>query len=257
LVSWNPAQYHRFADARQRPVADLLARVPLEAPKTIYDLGCGSGKSTVLLAERWPGASITGIDSSPAMLAAARRDLPAVTFVEADISTWRAPEPADLIFSNATLHWLDDHQRLFPRLFGNLASGGWLAIQMPNNFDQPTHQAMLAAAEAGRWRDRLRPHLRSWPVGTPESYHALLAPLAVEIDIWETTYLHVLAGPNPVVEWTKGASLKPLLDALESPWREAFEADYRARVAEAYPAEADGRTLFPFRRLFIVAKRAS
>lgn len=257
MINWNPAQYHLFADARQRPVADLLARVPLGTPKTIYDLGCGSRKSTVLLAERWPGASITGIDSSPAMLAEARRDLPGLAFIEADIATWKAPRPADLVFSNATLHWLDDHQILFPRLFANVAPGGWLAIQMPRNFDQATHQAMLAAAEAGPWRDRLRPHLRPSPVGTAGSYHALLTPLAAETDIWETTYLHVLTGPNPVVEWTKGASLKPLLDALESPWREAFEADYRIRIAKAYPPESDGRTLLSFKRLFILAKRAS
>jgi trans-aconitate 2-methyltransferase len=257
LDSWNPAQYHRFADARQRPAADLLVRVPLAAPKAIYDLGCGSGKSTVLLRERWPGASITGIDSSPAMLAAARRELPALGFVEGDIATWSPPQPADLIFSNAALHWLDSHRTLFARLFVNVAAGGWLAIQMPRNHDQPSHQAMVAAAEAGPWRDRLRPHLRPSPVGTPESYHTPLAPLAVEIDIWETTYLHVLTGRDPVLEWTKGTALKPLLDALESPWREAFEADYRARVAKAYPPEVDGRTLFPFKRLFILAKRAS
>jgi len=257
LDSWNPAQYHRFADARQRPAADLLARVPLAAPKTIYDLGCGTGKSTVLLTERWPGVCVTGIDSSPAMLAVARQDLPGLAFIEADIATWSPPQPADLLFSNATLHWLDDHRTLFPRLLCNVAPEGWLAVQMPHNFDQPTHQAMLAAAEAGPWRERLRPHLRPAPVAAAETYHAFLAPLAAELDIWETTYLHALNGPNPVVEWTKGASLKPLLDALESPWREAFEADYRARIAKAYPPETDGRTLLPFKRLFIVAKRGS
>jgi trans-aconitate 2-methyltransferase len=256
LDSWNPAQYHRFADARQRPAADLLARIPLAAPKAICDLACGSGKSTALLAERWPGATITGVDSSPAMLAAARLALPAIAFVEADIATWSPPQPLDLLFSNATLQWLDDHRTLFPRLLADLSPGGWLAVQMPRNHDQPSHQAMLAAAEAGPWRDSLRPLLRPSPVGAPESYHALLAPLAAQIDIWETTYLHVLTGRDPVVEWTKGTALKPLLDTLEEPWRKAFEADYRARVAKAYPPEADGRTLFPFKRLFILAERA-
>jgi trans-aconitate 2-methyltransferase len=152
---------------------------------------------------------------------------------------------------------LDDHRTLFAHLFASVAQGGWLAVRMPHNHDQPSHRAMLAAAEAGSWRDRLSPHLRPSPVGTAGSYHALLAPLAAEIDICETTYLHVLTGRDPVVEWTKGASLKPLLDALESLWREAFEADYRARIARAYPAGADGRTLSPFKRLLITAKRAS
>ena len=257
MDSWNPAQYHRFADARQRPAADLVDRIPAAAPKAIYDLGCGSGKSTILLAERWPDASTTGIDSSPAMLAAARHDFPGLAFIEADIATWNPPRPADLLFSNATLQWLDDHQTLFPRLFADVAPGGWFAVQMPRNHDQPSHQAMLSAAEAGPWRDRLRPLLRPSPVGTAESYHALMSPLAAEVDIWETSYLHVLTGANPVVEWTKGTALKPLLDALESPWHEAFEAEYRARVAKAYPTEADGRTLFRFKRLFILAKRAT
>ena len=257
LDSWNPTQYHRFADQRQRPAADLLARIPLSAPRIVYDLGCGSGKSTVLLAERWPEAAITGVDSSAEMLAAARRALQAIELVEADLADWSPPAPADVLYSNATLQWLDDHAALFPRLFAGLRKGGWLAVQMPRNHAEPSHQAMLEAAEAGPWRERLWPHLRPSPVGAPESYHRILAPLASLVDIWETTYLHVLEGPNPVVEWTKGTALKPLLDALEGSWREGFEAAYRERIAAAYPPETDGRTLFPFRRLFILAERGS
>jgi trans-aconitate 2-methyltransferase len=255
LDSWNPQQYHRYGDERQRPAADLLAPIPLDAPAVVYDLGCGSGLSTALLARRWPQARITGVDSSPAMLAAARKALPGLTFAEADISGWSAPEPADLLFSNATLQWLGDHPRLFPRLMTQVKPGGVLAVQMPRNHGEPSHQAMLAAAEAGPWRERLRPLLRPSPVAPPAAYHALLRPLAARLDIWETIYLHELSGENPVAEWTKGTALKPLLDALDGEQRRGFEADYRARVAEAYPPTATGQTLFPFRRLFLIAER--
>jgi trans-aconitate 2-methyltransferase len=255
LDSWNPQQYHRYGDERQRPAADLLTRIPLEAPAVVYDLGCGSGLSTALLAQRWPRARITGVDSSPAMLAAARQALPDLAFAEGDIASWSAPEPADLLFSNATLQWLGDHALLFPRLMTQVKPGGVLAVQMPRNHGEPSHQAMLAAAEAGPWRERLHPLLRPSPVEPPAVYHALLRPLAAHLDIWETVYLHELSGENPVAEWTKGTALKPLLDALEDGQRRDFEAAYRARVAEAYPPNASGQTLFPFRRLFLIAQR--
>ncbi|MFI5018648.1 MAG: trans-aconitate 2-methyltransferase, partial [Dongiales bacterium] len=180
--------------------------------------------------------------------------LPGLTFVEGDIAGWSAPEPADLLFSNATLQWLGDHPSLFPRLMTQVKPGSVLAVQMPRNHGEPSHQAMLAAAEAGPWRERLRPLLRPSPVAPPAAYHALLRPLAARLDIWETVYLHELSGENPVAEWTKGTALKPLLDALDGEQRRGFEADYRARVAEAYPATASGHTLFPFRRLFLIAE---
>jgi trans-aconitate 2-methyltransferase len=256
LDSWSPQQYHRFGDERLRPPADLLARIPLDAPARIFDLGCGSGRATGLLRGRWPAAEVTGVDSSPAMLAVARREVPGVAFAESDLAHWSAPAAADLLFSNAALHWLDDHQRLFPRLMAQLKPGGVLAVQMPRNHAEPSHQAMLAAAEAGPWRERLKPVLRPSPVATPDVYHQLLRPLAGHLDIWEATYVHELAGENPVAEWTKGTALKPLLDALEGDERDAFEAEYRARVARAYPPTATGHTLLPFRRLFLVAERA-
>jgi trans-aconitate 2-methyltransferase len=255
LDSWNPAQYAKFAGVRLRPALDLLARIDLEAPATVYDLGCGPGRITQLLAERWPRAEVVGLDASPAMLAVARRDFPALRFVEADLVAWTPAPPAHLLFSNAALHWLDDHARLLPRLLRQVRPGGQFAVQMPRNHDQPSHQAILAAAAAGPWRDRLAPLLRPSPVAPAERYYALLAPLARRLDIWETTYLQVLEGDNPVVEFTKGSALKPLLDALDSDMRFGFEAAYRGLIAAAYPAEADGRTLFPFRRLFILAER--
>jgi trans-aconitate 2-methyltransferase len=225
------------------------------SPAVVHDLGCGAGNVTRLLLERWPGAAVTGVDGSAAMLAAARAVAPEVTWVQADIGSWRGPRPADVVFSNAALHWLDDHRALFPRLVAGLAPGGILAVQMPRNHGAPSHTEMVLAAEAGPWRDRLRPVLRARPVAEPAVYHDILAPHVSRLDIWETEYLHVLEGDNPVVEWTRGSALKPLLDALEEAERAGFQAEYAARIARAYPARPDGRTLFPFRRLFIVAMR--
>jgi trans-aconitate 2-methyltransferase len=252
---WDPAKYLEFAGPRLRPALDLLARVPLAAPTAVYDLGCGAGNVTRLLAERWPAAAVTGIDGSAAMLATAQAAAPGMIWEQADLETWRPPRPADLLFSNAALHWLDDHQALFPRLIADLAPGGALAVQMPRNHSAPSHTEMVAAAETGPWRERLHPALRTHPVAESSVYHDILAPHVSRLDIWETEYLHVLEGDNPVVEWTRGSALKPLLDALEEPERSAFLAEYSARIARAYPRRADGRTLFPFRRLFIVAVR--
>jgi trans-aconitate 2-methyltransferase len=254
VSTWDPQQYLKFADYRLRPALDLLARIPLDAPAVVYDLGCGPGNITRLLTERWPGARVVGIDASAEMLARARREAPGIAFVQADIAHWSAPEPAALVFSNSTLQWLDDHQVLLPRLIAQLAPGGILAVQMPRNHDAPSHALMWAVAEAGPWRSRLREARPISAVGAPDAYYRLLAPLARQVDIWETEYLHVLAGDNPVVEWTKGTGLRPFLDALDEPERGRFLADYAARIALAYPRQADGRTLLPFRRIFIVAR---
>jgi trans-aconitate 2-methyltransferase len=252
---WDPVKYLEFAGPRLRPALDLLQRVPLASPGVVYDLGAGAGNVTRILCERWPAAAVTGVDGSASMLAAARAAAPAATFVEADIGAWRAPRPADLLFSNATLHWLDDHARLFPRLIAELNPGGVLAVQMPRNHGAPSHTEIVAAARAGPWRERLAAALRPRPVPEPAVYHDLLQPHVSRLDIWETEYLHVLDGDNPVVEWVRGSALKPLLDALEEPERSGFLAEYAARIARAYPRRPDGRTLLPFRRLFIVAVR--
>ncbi|MFQ5784835.1 MAG: trans-aconitate 2-methyltransferase [Alphaproteobacteria bacterium] len=253
---WDPAQYARFADQRMRPARDLIARIPLDAPGIVFDLGCGPGNVTALLAARWPGTRIVGIDNSPAMIARARRTSAAVDWREADIAGWRSPRPADLIFANASLQWLDDHAALFARLIGALAPEGVIAVQMPRNFDAPSHRCMTETIESGPWRERLARARPDWPVATPEAYYAMLAPHARRLDIWETVYLHALEGDNPVVEWTRGTGLKPFLDALDDEdERAAFLADYAARIARAYPRRSDGRTLLPFRRLFIVAVR--
>ncbi len=253
--AWDPAQYLRFAGHRLRPALDLLNRIDLERPEAVADLGCGAGNVTRWLARRWPEADVTGIDGSGAMLAKAAEALPEVRWRQADIAAWAPDRPQDLIWSNAALHWLPDHEALFPKLAGHLAPGGVLAVQMPCNFTEPSHTAMADAARDGPWIDALEPLLKPAPVREPAFYHRLLAPAVSELDLWETTYFQLLEGENPVAEWTKGTWLKPMLDALTGDWRNGFEAAYRARVAAAYPPGPDGRTLFPFRRLFFVAKR--
>ncbi|MGE0715278.1 MAG: methyltransferase domain-containing protein [Alphaproteobacteria bacterium] len=254
MAVWDPSQYLKFADHRLRPALDLLARVPLDRPGTIVDLGCGAGNVTRHLADRWPEARVIGVDSSPQMLSKARGILPDASWVEGDIATWTPPAPGDLIYSNAALHWLGDHGGLFPRLMGLLAPGGVLAVQMPRNYEAPSHTRLLDTAVSGPWRERLAPLVRPSPVAAPEAYHRALAGPGRTLDIWETVYMQVLEGENPVAEFTKGTALKPLLDALEEPQRSQFETEYRRRIAAAYQREADGTTLFPFRRLFIIAR---
>jgi trans-aconitate 2-methyltransferase len=221
----------------------------------VVDLGCGAGKLAPLLLARWPRAQLTGVDASPEMLARARAEFPQAQFVQGDIGRWRPAAPADVIYSNAALHWLDGHDKLVPGLLEALAPGGTLAIQMPRNFDAPSHSSIVEAIEQGPWRGKLEPVLRRYPVATPGEYWRMLERRAARLEIWETEYLQVLSGENPVAEYTKGTWLKQFLDRLEGAERAAFEADYRRRVAAWYPPQADGRTLFPFRRLFIVAQR--
>jgi trans-aconitate 2-methyltransferase len=255
-VAWDPAQYLKFADHRLRPAIDLLNRVALDEPGEIYDLGAGAGNVTRLIRERWPAARVTGVDDSATMLAKAAATAPTITWQQADLATWRPSRPADLIYSNAALHWLTGHERLFPALLAALAPGGVLAVQMPRNFGAPSHTAIADTVHAGPWRDRLAPMLAPSPVAEPAWYFDLLAPHAASVDLWETEYLQVLTGPDPVKEWTKGTWLAPFLAALADDGERArFEADYAARVRAAYPPRADGRTLFPFRRLFMIVQR--
>jgi trans-aconitate 2-methyltransferase len=252
-MSWNPDQYLKFAAPRLRPAVDLLAAIPSLAPQVVYDLGCGAGNVTRLLAERWPQAQVTGVDDSASMLARAATELPGTRWVQQSLADWRADRPADVIYSNAALHWLPNHHLLFPALAGQLAPGGVLAVQMPRNFGAPSHTLIADTVMGGPWRARLEPMLQPSPVATPDFYYDSLAPRVARLDIWETEYLQVLEGADPVKEWTKGTWLKQYLDALTEPDRSAFESDYAARLRSAYPTRADGKTLFPFRRLFLVA----
>ncbi len=255
MTTWDPNQYLKFADHRLRPALDLLSRVRAEEPGAVFDLGCGAGNVARLLAERWPEARVTGVDSSMAMLEKARAAAPRIAFIHAELAAWRAPEPAGVIYSNAAFHWLDGHETLFPRLVEQLAPGGTLAIQMPRNHRAASHTMMAEAAEAGPWKARLAGVESIRAVHDPDAYYRMLAPHAANLDIWECEYLQVLEGANPVLEWTKGTALRPYLDALDDAARKGFLAAYSERIAAAYPPLPDGRTLFPFRRIFIVAER--
>jgi trans-aconitate 2-methyltransferase len=258
-VAWDPSQYLKFAGQRMRPALDLLARIPLEHPATVVDLGCGAGNVTRHLVERWPQARVTGVDASAEMLAEARTAVPSVEWINANLADWRPREGVDLVYSNAALHWLPDHGTLFPRLLGDLAPGGVLAAQMPRNFGAPSHTSVAAAARAGPWRATLEPLLAPPPAHEPAFYYDLLVAGCSLLDIWETEYLQVLEGEHAVAEWTRGTWLKPFLDALDGApgreWRAGFEREYVRLVDAAYPRRADGKTLFPFRRLFMVATK--
>ncbi|MEQ8665228.1 MAG: methyltransferase domain-containing protein [Rhodospirillales bacterium] len=249
---WDPAQYERFSGHRLRPALDLLNAVNLAEPKAIADLGCGNGTVTALLRERWPGAAVTGIDSSAEMLERARAVDDVVTWQEGDVGAW-CPAGEDLVFSNAALHWLDDHESLFTGLVDRLKPGSVLAVQMPDNFDQASHQALRDASDDEAWCDRLAPAAGRRPVASPEKYFQWLRPRVKSLDIWQTTYLQALHGPDAVFEWIKGAAMRPLLGLLSEDERGRFEDMCREALNAAYPPGDDGRTLFPFRRLFIVA----
>lgn len=257
-TEWSPETYLTFAAPRLRPAADLLARVSLSAPETIIDLGCGTGTATALLASRWPGAAITGLDASDAMIARAKAEGPSgVEWRQGDIAAWAVDDDApavDLIFSNAALHWLDDHDSLLPALLKRLRPGGVLAVQVPANHTEPSHTTLFDLARDPRWAGRLLPLCRLAPVAAPEVYHRLLAPLVSALDLWQTTYLHVLEGVDPVARWTDSTIVRPLTGALSHAEAMELRAAYAAALRAAYPPGDDGRTLFPFRRLFLVAR---
>jgi len=254
-MTWNPNQYLKFSEQRLRPAMDLLARIAIDTPKSVYDLGCGAGNVTRILAERWPEAMLAGIDDSASMLEKAAQEQAAIAWQQQSIAQWTPPEPADLIYSNAALHWLPDHATLFPRLMDCLAVGGVLAVQMPRNFAAPSHALINETVRCGAWRSRLEHLLVPAPVSEPGVYYGLVAPQAASVDIWETEYLQVLRGKDPVKEWTKGTWLKQFLDALEPTDRPAFEEDYARRLRDAYPVQSNGETLFAFRRLFMVVHK--
>jgi len=255
--TWEPGAYLKFADLRLRPALDLLAQVALESPARITDLGCGAGNVTPFLRRRWPDGQITALDSSPEMLARAKAEHGElnVAWRQADVRDWAAAEPQDLIYSNAVLHWVDNHETLFPRLLGELAPGGVLAVQMPNQFAQPSHALMRQVARTGPWADVLTPLLRDAPVAEPGAYYDWLSPHCARLDIWQTTYEQVMDGDDAVLNWIASTALKPLLEALDDEPRRAFKTALAGELARAYPKRAEGKTLFAFQRLFIVAQK--
>ncbi len=255
MATWNPEIYLKYAAERFRPAMDLLQRIELPACGRAYDLGCGTGHLTHLLGERWPGAKVTGIDNSPEMLAHARKEFPAIDWVEADISAWRAPEPADLIFSNAALQWVPNHSSSMPGLLQQLRTGGCLAVQMPHHVDTAGHLLILDTARDPRWSARLIPLASQFKVHSAEEYWRWLRPHASQLDIWETIYLHELDGDRPVVEFFRGSQLRAYLQALSETEQREFLDSYAEKTARAYPKQSNGKTLFPFRRIFLLARR--
>ncbi len=263
-MSWDPNRYLQYEDARLRPALDLLARVPADAPARVVDLGCGAGNVAQYLARRWPAARIEGVDGDEAMLAKARaatRGDARYAWTQSDLAAWRPGGPVDVLYSNAALHWLDDHARLFPALFAHVAPGGALAVQMPDNFRAPSHQALFDVASLERWRDRLARHVRRVPVAPLAQYHAWLEPLAAAVDLWATEYHQRLPGradgEHPVVAWMRGTALVPFVESLDDAEGRAFVDALSPRIEAAYPRRRDGSVLFPFRRIFIVAVRAA
>ena len=253
--TWDPDRYLAYADERGRPFLDLIARIDADSPRTVVDLGCGPGNLTGLLAQRWPDAELIGLDSSPEMIAKARADVPGVRFEVGDLREWVSDDSGgrvDVLVSNATLQWVPGHLELLPRLVDRVVPGGWLAFQVPGNFDEPSHtirrdiadQAKYAAHTAG--------------VAVPDShdpatYLEALVAADCTVDAWETTYLHVLTGEDPVFTWVSGTGARPTLEALPPGLREEFESEFRARLRAAYP-HRDYGVLLPFRRVLVVAR---
>ncbi|HKV40981.1 MAG TPA: trans-aconitate 2-methyltransferase [Blastocatellia bacterium] len=263
MPSWDPNQYLRFAEQRTRPCRELAARIqckPVAKPvREIIDLGCGPGNSTRILADCWPDAELTGLDSSPEMISAARQAEPRHRWMVGDIGEWatRGADKFDVVFSNAALQWLPDHAVLYPRLLDRTAPGGALAVQMPGNHDGPSHRLMREIAKSPGWR-RWFPsgQISEWHVHDLAFYYDVLAPHASGIDLWETVYIHVMPDAESIVEWYKGTGLRPYLDTIESDSdKKRFVAEYLEGIRAAYPARPDGSVLFPFNRLFLVAHR--
>lgn len=254
-TNWVAKQYVMFENERTRPVRDLLAAIPATDVQVAVDIGCGPGNSTEALAARLPGAAVSGLDSSADMIAAARKRLPQFHFDVSDIETWDATGPYDLILANAVLQWVPNHEQLFASLVKKLAPGGNLAVQMPDNLDEPAHRLLREIAADGPWTNKLRGVERTMRYGA-DWYYALLKPLCERVDVWRTVYHHPLAGgADAVVEWFKGSALRPFLAELDDSEEGIFLARYRDAIARAYPALADGTVLLPFPRLFIVATR--
>ncbi|MFI5836476.1 trans-aconitate 2-methyltransferase [Micromonospora sp. NPDC051300] len=253
---WDPRTYLRYHDERSRPFHDLLTRVGADRPRAVVDLGCGPGTLTATLAERWPGSRVTGLDSSPEMIARAG-ELPApVDFAVADVRDWRPRPEVDVLVANAVLQWVPEHRELLTRWAAELPRGAWLAFQVPGNFAAPSHRALREVAGRDRWHDRLAGLLREAPVDEPVDYAALLTGANCAVDAWETTYVHLLpaaGADHPVLAWMEGTALRPVRAALAAADWADFRAELGVRLAEAYPVR-QGQVYFPFRRIFVVAR---
>jgi len=256
MPDWNPELYRQFETERTRPAQELLARVTGQRARYVTDLGCGPGNSTELLKQRFPQADLTGIDNSGTMLESARTRLPGCAFEQADIAGWQPAAPQDLLYANASLQWLPDHQTLLPRLMGHLAPGGTLAVQMPDNRNEPTHRLMREVAARDPWKAKIGEAAAGRvSILSPGEYYDLLSPLAESVDLWRTTYFHILPSPSAVVDWVRATGLRPFLAPLDHVGQQTFLQHYQAEIDLAYPKRRDGNVLLAFPRLFLVARR--
>ncbi len=252
--TWDPAQYLKFSNERIRPALDLLAQIPQIAAKHVVDLGCGTGNMTAILKQRFPAADVMGVDGAGSMLEKARAAAPDCRFALGDFNTWTPETPPDLIFSNAALHWVTDHDVLFPRLLSLLAPGGILAVQMPAMHDAPLRRLQNDIARLEPWSHSLGDAGYARGLMPVEAYYDTIRPRAAALDMWETTYLHVLTGPDAVTEWAAGSSLRPFLDKLPPDLAASYRAAYSEALRPHYPRRPDGTTLLPFKRFFFVAR---
>ena len=252
--TWDPTQYLKFSNERLRPALDLVSQVPLASARHVVDLGCGTGSMTAILKQRFPEADVLGVDGAESMLAKARAAAPDCRFETGDFATWAPAAPPDLIFSNAALHWVTDHDILFPRLLSTLAPGGVLAVQMPSMHDAPLRALQNDVAREQPWSEHLGDAGFARGLLPVEGYYDAVRPHVSSLDIWQTTYLHVLTGENAVTEWAAGSSLRPFLDKLPPDLVPGFRAAYSAALAPHYPRRPDGTTLLPFKRLFLIAR---
>lgn len=253
MSDWDAQQYLKFEDERTRAARDLLAQIPVQDARGVVDIGCGPGNSTELLARRWPQAKITGIDTSADMLRQARERLPQHTFIEANISHWAPPPGTDVLFANAIFQWVSNHLKQLMRLAMALPDGGSMAVQMPDNMDEPSHVLMREVARLPQFHTQLAHALEArGELPKPGVYYDALRPLCRRIDIWHSVYNHVLEDAPAIVEWVKGTGLRPFLDPLEIPERREFLEAYTARIAASYLPQADGKVLLRFPRIFIV-----
>ncbi|ORM66508.1 trans-aconitate 2-methyltransferase [Pantoea rodasii] len=256
MQDWNPQLYRQFESERTRPARELLERIPPLHVHFATDLGCGPGNSTELLAQLWSDAQITGIDSSAAMLEQAQERLPDCTFQQADIRTWQAPQPQQVIYANASLQWLTDHHSLLPHLVNQLDVGGALAIQMPDNLDEPSHRLMREVAASERWQAEISPQAADRKhLLTTEQYYDLLSDAGCQVDIWRTTYYHPMADAQGIITWLQATGLRPFLAALNQQQQADFLHDYHQALLPAYPPRSNGQVLLAFPRLFMVAVR--
>lgn len=254
MTPWNPNKYLQFGDERTRPAVDLAARIAVDSPKMVIDLGCGPGNSTQVLRQRWPAARVYGLDSSPEMIASARRSYPDQEWMLGRIEDWSACERHDIVFSNAALQWVRDHAALTARLFGQVATGGALAFQIPSGEFSPVRRFIHEIANDKAWADRMGAARTAMTIEPPHVYYDALAIRARSVDLWETEYYHVMESPTAIVEWMSSTGLRPFLNVLDSDDdKKRFVALLTERVKEAYATRSDGRVLFPFRRTFVIA----